>query len=75
MRRLFGLDVLARSRLTIAGENTQPEEVTLTAHNDHDRRRPYNGGFQDQEMTSLTSDKLRSLILRKNELIPIKHHK
>jgi putative transposase len=31
MRRYIGLDVLAKSRLTTAGENTQPEEVTLTA--------------------------------------------
>jgi transposase-like protein len=31
MRRYIGLDVLAKSRLTIASENTQPEEVTLTA--------------------------------------------
>jgi transposase-like protein len=31
MRRYIGLDVLAKSRLTIAGENTPPEEVTLTA--------------------------------------------
>jgi putative transposase len=31
MRRYIGLDVLAKSRLTIAGENTQPEEITLTA--------------------------------------------
>jgi putative transposase len=31
MRRYIGLDVLAKSRLAIAGENTQPEEVTLTA--------------------------------------------
>ena len=31
MRRYIGLDVLAKSRLTTTGENTQPEEVTLTA--------------------------------------------
>ena len=31
MRRYIGLDVLAKSRLTIPGENIQPEEVTLTA--------------------------------------------
>jgi putative transposase len=31
MRRYIGLDVLAKSRLTTASENTQPEEVTLTA--------------------------------------------
>jgi putative transposase len=31
MRRYIGLDVLAKSRLTIASKNTQPEEVTLTA--------------------------------------------
>jgi hypothetical protein len=30
MRRYIGLDVLTKSRLTIAG-NTQPEEVPLTA--------------------------------------------
>ena len=30
MRRYIGLDVLAKSRLAIAGENTQPEEVTLS---------------------------------------------
>jgi hypothetical protein len=27
----IGLDVLARSRLTIADDHTRPEEVTLTA--------------------------------------------
>jgi transposase-like protein len=31
MRRYIGLEVLAKSRLTIAAENTQPEEVPLTA--------------------------------------------
>ena len=31
MRRYIGLDILAKSRLTIA-ENTEPEEVTLTAY-------------------------------------------
>jgi transposase-like protein len=31
MRRYIGLDVLAKSRLTTAGETTQQEEVTLTA--------------------------------------------
>ena len=31
MRRYIGLDVLAKSRLSSAGENTQSEEVTLTA--------------------------------------------
>ena len=30
MRRYIGLDILAKSRLTIV-ENTEPEEVTLTA--------------------------------------------
>jgi hypothetical protein len=30
MRRYIGLDILAKSRLTII-ENTEPEEVTLTA--------------------------------------------
>lgn len=30
MRRYIGLDILAKSRLT-AVENTEPEEVTLTA--------------------------------------------
>ena len=31
MRRYIGLDVLAKSRLITASQNTQPEEVTLTA--------------------------------------------
>ncbi len=31
MLRYIGLDILAQSRLTIAGGNTQPEEGTLTA--------------------------------------------
>jgi putative transposase len=31
MRRYIGLDVLAKSRLTTARQNTEPEELTLTA--------------------------------------------
>ncbi len=31
MRRYIGLDILAKSRLAVDAENTQPEEVTLTA--------------------------------------------
>jgi hypothetical protein len=31
MRRYIGLDMLAKSGLAATAENTQPEEVTLTA--------------------------------------------